>query len=55
MIQLISHSLRSIEHPTLSQAAIDPRLSSTFSNPCRFRMEAAMMARLPLPQKVITG
>jgi hypothetical protein len=35
------------------QAAMEPKQTSTFSKPFCFRIEAAMIARCPLPQKVV--
>jgi len=43
------------EGSSREHAAMEPRQFSTCSKPFCLRMEAAMMARLPLPQKVMTG
>ncbi len=44
-----------ISQPMFLHASIDPRLSSTCLKPCRFKIEAAIIAHCPLPQKVTTG
>lgn len=49
------HHPVSIGQPMALQAAMDPRHTSTSLKPCRLRMEAAMMARWPLPQNVVMG
>lgn len=36
-------------------AVIEPRQSSTYSKPLRFRIEAMMMALWPLPQNMVMG
>jgi hypothetical protein len=44
-----------IGHPSTEQAAMEPKAFSTFSKPFFFKIVAAIMARIPLPQKVTTG
>ena len=44
-----------IGHPIAEHAAIEPKLSSTSSKPFCFKILAAIMARRPLAQKVVTG